>query len=136
MKLVGVVIAGLLVLAGCGGSEEVPREKPVATATTGIDLAAACVQVQMVNDDVGGSGPLGGWALPTYQKYGEEIAEVEADSNTEAVDLLKPLSEQSLVVGAMTLDDDVTDASSEWATRYKALADACIRADAPIRRLS
>ena len=62
-------LAAALVLSGCSGSDsgDDANSAPTASATPdGLGMAAACAQVQMATDEIGGSGALGSWSQPTY----------------------------------------------------------------------
>jgi hypothetical protein len=133
---VGLVLAALLLGAGCGGSDGGGGDKS-ASASPSSSLALltvdkACAQVQMVNDDI---GSFARWPIPTYKEYGEQIATVADQSVPEIATDLTAMSDQALKVGSMSGDDDVMDASSDWATKYQKVADICARTDSPITRL-
>jgi hypothetical protein len=135
MRRAGIVVLAALLLTGCGGSDDGGKtaKTPDATPTLApLTTAQACAQVQMVNDELDGPGR---WPIPTYGKFGAETAPIADEADHEISDALKSMSDQATTIGGMTGDDDLTSATSEWATRYQAVADICARTDKPIARL-
>ncbi len=140
MKRLGAVVVLLAVVLGsCGGESEPSSAADPSPDPTGMDMAAACEQVKASTEEIGGPGALGAWAVPTFRDYAADLNEIADKSEPDAADSIRALAEQSATVGEIDIDDEsvsMEDLTSEWASRYVALQDACADAGSPIRRLT